>query len=70
MAKDYVSIYINEAVEENLVRKFSGSRFDVRLIVNKYKNMDKEKFLKKHPQFEDKCKNEFKLLIFTSCSVY
>jgi len=70
MSSAYVSIYVNNYEEENKVRTFGGCRSSVRSVAKQYKKMSKEEFLAKHPNFADKCKDNFKLIVDATCPVY
>jgi len=70
MTRSYVVVYVNDKSEDNIVRRFGGNDFDISKIVNKYSKMNKQKFLKKHPKFTDKCKDDFKLIVQTNLPSY
>ena len=64
MARRSMTVYLNFCDDEHHVRTFGGNGYDVREWVDYYKNMTKEQFLSMHPRFTEKCKDEFKLIIF------
>lgn len=59
MAAAYVRIYCNGTSEDDRVRTYGGNRSSVRETAREYSNMNKEKFLSRHPYFTDRCKNKF-----------
>ena len=62
MAAAYVRIFCNDTSEENRVRTYGGNRSEVRRVAHVYRNMGKETFLKRHPFFADRCKDEFRII--------
>ena len=66
MARRKMSVYLNEATQENHVRTYGGNGSEVREQIEFYRSMSKEQFLQIHPKFAEKCKENFKLYIHYS----
>lgn len=66
MARRSMTVYVNGYDEENRVRTFGGNGSDVRNMMELYKNMTKEEFLRRHPKFADMCKEKFFVHVFYS----
>lgn len=62
MAAAYVRVYCNGTSEDDRVRTCGGNRSEVRRVASVYRNMSKEAFLKRHPFFTDRCKDEFRII--------